>query len=93
MQALRSLLFRLLLVAMIACTFLMKWQGGLDGGGEFWLIPLGMLGAVYAIAVVADVTFHAWKGEGQVCQTCGQIHPVNSFRLIPHPPRGPSRCG
>lgn len=80
-KAMRPLFFALLLVAIAACVFWMRWQGGPNGGGEAWLVPVGVLGAVYAAAVVIDVVVHAWKGQGQACRVCGHVRPVRSFRL------------
>ncbi len=81
MRAARPLAFGLMMVAMLVAAALVRRQGGFNGGGEAWLIPVGMVGALYAVAVVADVIFHAWKGEGQACRACGHLRPVKSFRF------------
>jgi len=81
MRAARPLAFGLMMVAMLVAAALVRRQGGFNGGGEAWLIPVGMVGALYAVAVVADVIFHAWKGEGQACRACGRLRPVKSFRF------------
>ena len=89
MKAARTLCFGLMMVAMLACVAVMRRQGGPNGGGEAWLVAMGVLGAVYAAAVVADVAFHAWKGKGQACRACGHVRPVQSFRFA-----GPCpKCG
>jgi hypothetical protein len=81
MPAARPLVFGLMMVAMLVAAALVRRQGGFNGGGEAWLIPAGILGALYAVAVVADVIFHAWKGKGQACRVCGHLRPVKSFRF------------
>ncbi len=81
MKSIRPLFFGVMMVAMVAGAVWMKLQGGPNGGGEAWLIPVGILGALYAVAVVADVIFHAWKGAGQACRACGRLRPVKSFRF------------
>ena len=81
MPAARPLVFGLMMVAMLVAAALVRRQGGFNGGGEAWLIPVGMVGALYAVAVVADVIFHAWRGKGQACRVCGHLRPVKSFRL------------
>jgi len=81
MSAIRPMFFGLMLVAMLASVAWMKLQGGLDGGGEAWLVPVSVLGGIYAVAVVADVLYHAWKGKGQACRACGHVRPVKSFRF------------
>jgi hypothetical protein len=82
MKSIRPLFFGLMMVAMVACSVLMKRQGGPNGGGEAWLVPVGVLGGLYAILVVVDVVVHAWKGEGQACRVCGHLRPVKSFRFV-----------
>ena len=81
MKSIRPLFFGLMTVAMLACTLWMKRQGGPDGGGEAWLIPVAMVGALYAVAVVADVIVHALRGKGQACRVCGHLRHVKSFRF------------
>lgn len=81
MPAARPLVFGLMMVAMLVAAALVRRQGGFNGGGEAWLIPVGMVGALYAVAVVADVIFHAWRGKGQACRVCGHLRPVKSFRF------------
>ena len=81
MKSIRPLFFGLTMVAMVACSFFVKRQGGPNGGGEAWLVQVGMVGALYAVAVVADVIFHAWRGKGQACRACGHLRPVKSFRF------------
>jgi hypothetical protein len=84
MTSIRLLFFGLMMVAMVASTVWMKMQGwpnGPKGDGEAWLVPVGILGGLYAVAVVADVISHAWKGEGQTCRACGHVRPVKSFRF------------
>ena len=81
MKAIRPLFFGLLLVALVASVLWMRGQGGPGAGDGAWLVPVGVLGAVYAAAVVIDVVVHAWKGQGQACRVCGHVRPVLSFRL------------
>jgi hypothetical protein len=81
MKSIRPLFFGLMMVAMVAGSVWVNLQGGPNGGGEAWLIPVGMVGALYAVAVVADVIFHAWKGIGQACRVCGHVRPSKSFRF------------
>lgn len=65
MKSIRPLFFGLTMVAMVACSVLMKRQGGFNGGGEAWLIPVGMVGALYAVAVIADVFRQAIRSNSQ----------------------------
>lgn len=89
MTSIRPLVFGLLLLAMVFIVATMRRQGWPNGGGEAWLVPVGVLGAVYATAFVADVVFHAWKGNGHACRVCGHLRPMRSFR-----PAGPCpKCG
>lgn len=81
MKSIRPLLFGLMMVAMVVAAALVRRQGGPNGGGEAWLVPVGVLGGLYAIFVVVDVVVHAWKGEGQACRACGHLRPVKSFRF------------
>lgn len=89
MRSARLVFFGLLSAAVVIGAAVMRRQGGLQGDGEAWLVPIGVLGAVYAVAFVADVLFHAWKGEGQACRTCGHVRPVKSFRFAGRCPQ----CG
>lgn len=81
MTTIRPLFFGLLLVAIAASVLMMRLQGGPDGAGAAWLVPVGVLGGVYALPVVIDVVVHAWKGRGQACRACGHVRPVRSFRI------------
>lgn len=89
MTSIRPLIFALLMLGMTVIVALTRREGGPNGGGEGWLVPIGMLAAAYAVAVVSDVLVHAWKGEGQACRVCGHVRPLKSFH-----PAGPCpRCG
>lgn len=89
MTSIRALVFALLTSAMFVIVASMRREGGPNGGGEAWLVPIGMLTAAYAVTVVADVLFHAWRGKGQSCRLCGHVRPMKSFR-----PVGPCpQCG
>jgi hypothetical protein len=81
MPAARPFVFGLMMVAMVAGSVWVNLQGGPNGGGEAWLVPVGVLGGLYAILVVVDVVVHAWKGEGQACRVCGHLRLVKSFRF------------
>lgn len=81
MRSFRLLFFGLLFLAMVASVIVMWWRGGPNGGGEAWLVPIGILGGVYAAAVVIDVLVHAWRGRGQACRVCGHVRPLRSFRF------------
>ena len=85
----RILLFAILLAATCAVGAVVRRRGGPGAAADGWLVPLGVCGAVWAAAVVVDVVWHAWKGDGQACRSCGHVRPMKSFR-----PAGPCpRCG
>ena len=85
----RILLFAILFAATCAVGAVVRRRGGPGGAADDWLVPLGVFGAVWAAAVVVDVVWHAWKGDGQSCRSCGHVRPMKSFR-----PAGPCpRCG
>ena len=65
MKLIRRVCFGLMMVAMLAAAALVRRQGGFNGGGEAWLIPVGMVGALYAVAVVADVSRQAIRSNSQ----------------------------
>lgn len=61
----RRVCFGLMMVAMLVAAALVRRQGGFNGGGEAWLIPVGMVGALYAVAVIADVSRQAIRSNSQ----------------------------
>ena len=85
----RILLFAILFAATCAVGAVVRRRGGPGAAADGWLVPLGVCGAVWAAAVVVDVVWHAWKGDGQACRSCGHVRPMKSFRSA-----GPCpRCG
>lgn len=81
MKTTRSLFFGAAFLAVATGVLVMRFQGGAVNGGEAWLVPVGVVGGLYAVAVVIDVLLHAWRGRGQACRTCGHVRPMRSFRM------------
>lgn len=78
MRQTRLPFFMALFAATIALAAIVRRRGG-PGGADGMLEALGVVGAAWAAAVVGDVAWHAWKGEGQACRRCGHVRPMKSF--------------
>lgn len=61
-----------------------------QGAGDDWArVGMGVMGALWAVAIIADTVSHAWRGAGYACLKCGHRRRMTSFRIV-----GPCpKCG
>lgn len=54
---------------------------GVDRTGTPLLMIFALFGLVMVLLVAFDVVYHAWRGEGQACRSCGHMRRLRSFRV------------
>ena len=72
--------FSLVGAALLLVGAFVRWAG-VDRAGIPALETFGLLGALMATIVALDVVYHALRGEGQACRSCGHLRPMKPFRF------------